>query len=134
MSHSKVPELGISLRSWSRMPGSDSGLPAFTAGEATRDSGIAALERYVVNDLLPMNLLHLAHDRVVLPCQKVVIALVIPIIPLLPKQSEGDKVGGEIGAEGDVLEAQRAFASIRSHDIDIDLSVAENRYFPVAGD
>ena len=116
------------------MPGSDSGLPAVTAREATRDGGIAALERYVVNDLLPMNLLHLAHDRVVLPCQKVVIALVIPIITLLPKQSEGDKVGGEIGAEGDVLEAQRAFASIRSHDIDIDLSVAENRYFPVAGD
>jgi|SRR5271154_926911 len=81
----------------------DPGIPALAAGNTACDCYVAAVQRDVVDDLLPVDLLHLAHDRIILPCQKVIDTFIIPKIAFLPKQSEGDKVCGEIGTEATFL-------------------------------
>ena len=105
MAHTKVPQSCISFRVWSWMSRCGPGFPALMAGNAARDCDVAVVQWDIVDDLLPVDFLHLAHDRVVLSCQKVVIAFVIPIVSLLSEESEGHEVGRKIGAEGDILES-----------------------------
>jgi len=81
----------------------DPRLPALAAGNTARDCNVATVQRDVVYDLLPVDLLHRGHDRIISPCQKIVVTFIVPIIAFLPKQSEGDKICGEIGAEGNIL-------------------------------
>ncbi len=112
-----------------------SGGDLFPLREAARRKGhIPSVYWDIFNNLLTMYLLHLTYNGMVLSLDGVITSFIVPEVSVLSEQSEWHKVGREIRAEGNVLEAYYYHSSVQLRDSYDMVSVSEYRDFSIPGD
>jgi hypothetical protein len=76
-----------------------------------------------------MEFLHLTQDGIIFSGQEVVQSFVVPIIPPLLKEVERHEIGVEVRTKCDLFQTQNSLASVRPRDLQIYISITEDRHF-----